>query len=75
MHFGLGNFLFDQTSSIERDSFFDRHYFYDGKYLGVRIETIRRNDDMKIEFLTGAERAKLLKTVFSYSYFNRTFKP
>lgn len=30
---------------------------------------------MKIEFLTGAERAKLLKTVFSYSYFNRTFKP
>ncbi len=75
MHFGLGNFLFDQTSYIERDSFFDRHYFYNGKYLGVRIETIRRNDDMKIEFLTGVDRAELLKTVFSYSYFNRTFKP
>ena len=74
MHFGLGNFLFDQTSQIERDSFFDRHVFYDGKYLGVVIETIRRADDMKISFLDGAERAELLRTVFKYSIFERTFQ-
>lgn len=74
MHFGLGNFLFDQTSKIERDSFFDRHYFYNGKYLGVAIETIRREDDMKISVLDGAERAELLKTIFNYSVFKRVFQ-
>ena len=74
MHFGLGNFLFDQTSKIERDSFVDRHYFYNGKYLGVAIETIRRGDDMKISFLSGSERAELLKTVFNYSVFKRVFQ-
>lgn len=74
IHFGLGNFLFDQTSAVERDSFLDRHIFYDGRYLGVVLETIRRGDDMRISRLRGGERSEFLKTIFKYSIFKRTFK-
>lgn len=74
IHFGLGNFLFDQTSAVERDSFLDRHIFYDGRYLGVVLETIRRGDDMRILRLRGSERSAFLKTIYNFSIFKRTFK-
>lgn len=73
IHYGLGNLLFDQTSLIERDSFFDRHYFYSGKYIGNALETIRLEESMQVRFLTGTERTDLLNTVLAASSWDRVF--
>ena len=64
IHFGLGNLLFDQMSDIERTSFFDRHYFYDGKYLGNHLETIILENYSQPRFLTSEEREKFLNLIF-----------
>ena len=74
IHFGLGNLLFDQISDIERDSFFDRHYFYNGKYIGNVLETIRQQETMQPRFLRVSERQSLLKTVFGTSNWKRVFE-
>lgn len=64
IHFGLGNLLFDQMSDVERTSFFDRHYFYDGRYLGNHLETIILENYSQPRFLTETERDKFLKLIF-----------
>lgn len=64
IHFGLGNLLFDQMSDVERTSFFDRHYFYDGRYLGNHLETIILENYSQPRFLNETEREKFLKLIF-----------
>ena len=64
IHFGLGNLLFDQMSDVERTSFFDRHYFYDGRYIGNHLETITLENYSQPRFLTQAEREKFTKMIF-----------
>lgn len=74
IHYGLGNLLFDQTSPIERDSFFDRHYFYEGRYLGNYLETIRLEESMQVRFLNALERDTLMSTILSTCSWNRVFQ-
>lgn len=64
IHFGLGNLLFDQMSDVERTSFFDRHYFYDGRYIGNQLETIMLENYSQLRFLDSEERAAFLSLIF-----------
>lgn len=74
IHFGLGNLLFDQMSDLERDSFFDRHYFYDGRYISTVLETIRLEDYSQPRFLTRKKRADFLNLMFDTCTWQRAFE-
>ena len=73
IHFGLGNLLFDQMSDVERTSFFDRHYFYDGRYLGNRLETIILENYSQPRFLDAGERKAFLELIFGTCGWNEVF--
>lgn len=69
IHYGLGNLFFDQYNTIPgtNDAFMDRHVFYDGRYIGTELLTIRFIDYAKPVFMTAEERLALLETVFAAS--------
>lgn len=69
LHYGLGNLFFDQVFSMDatRDAFIDRHIFYDGRYIGTELLTIRFVDYARSRPMTPAERQALLKIVFDAS--------
>lgn len=69
IHFGLGNLFFDQYNIYEQtnDAFIDRHVFYDGRYLGVELLTIRFVDYARSRPMTVEERAALLEIIFKAS--------
>ena len=73
IHYGLGNLLFDQMSDVERTSFFDRHYFYDGRYLGNQLETIILENYSQPRFLTPDEREAFLSLIFDTCSWKGTF--
>ncbi|MHC1772656.1 MAG: CapA family protein [Flexilinea sp.] len=74
IHFGLGNLLFDQMSDVERDSFFDRHYFYNGKYIGNILETIRLENYSQPRFLKGDERSSFLNLILNTCSWDKAFQ-
>jgi hypothetical protein len=69
IHYGLGNLFFDQYGLQPETelAFIDRHVFYEGRYLGVELITIRFVDSARPRFMTPGERADFLATVFSAS--------
>ena len=69
IHFGLGNLFFDQLglSPGTEQAFIDRHVFYDERYLGVELLTIRFEDYARARPMTEAERIDLLLSVFGAS--------
>ncbi len=73
IHYGLGNLLFDQMSDMERTSFFDRHYFYDGRYIGSQLETIRLENYSQQRFLLEDERAEFLEKIFGTCSWDEVF--
>jgi poly-gamma-glutamate synthesis protein (capsule biosynthesis protein) len=73
IHYGLGNLLFDQMSDVERTSFFDRHYFYNGRYLGNQLETIILENYSQPRFLTETERAAFLEMIFGTCTWREVF--
>ena len=73
IHYGLGNLLFDQMSDVERTSFFDRHYFYDGRYLGNQLETIILENYSQPRFLSPEERARFLDLIFDTCTWREAF--
>ena len=73
IHFGLGNLLFDQMSDVERTSFFDRHYFYNGRYLGNRTETIILENYSQPRFLEPEEREAFLSMIFDTCSWKEVF--
>ncbi|MBR6090676.1 MAG: CapA family protein [Anaerolineaceae bacterium] len=73
IHYGLGNLLFDQMSDVERTSFFDRHYFYDGRYLGNHLETIILENYSQPRFLDPEEREAFLNLIFGTCSWQETF--
>jgi poly-gamma-glutamate synthesis protein (capsule biosynthesis protein) len=64
IHYGLGNLFFDQMTGWNRQGFIDRHYFYDGKYIGTQLVTVMLEDYAQPRLMTDAERAKLLTQIF-----------
>jgi poly-gamma-glutamate synthesis protein (capsule biosynthesis protein) len=76
IHYGLGNLFFDQMTYIlpsnevideTRREFYDRHVFYDGRYLGVELLTGILEDYSRPRPMTEAERTVFLSDYFYYS--------
>lgn len=67
VHYGLGNFLFDQMYEGNRRGFLDRHIFYDGKYINTELLTIILEDGAQPRMMNDTERAALLEKVFAQS--------
>lgn len=71
IHYGLGNLFFDQyqfcTDNACDDGFIDRHVFYDGRYIGTELLTIRFVDYARPRLMTPPEREELLDKVFTAS--------
>jgi poly-gamma-glutamate synthesis protein (capsule biosynthesis protein) len=71
IHYGLGNLFFDQISKrgprLTENEFIDRHVFYDGRYLGVELFSMRLIDYARPRYMTQTERNKLLTMYFEES--------
>jgi poly-gamma-glutamate synthesis protein (capsule biosynthesis protein) len=68
IHYGLGNLFFDQMWSLgTRQEFIDRHVFYDGRYLGLEVQTAMLEDYARPRPMTAAERRELLEATFAVS--------
>ncbi len=76
IHYGLGNLFFDQMTYIlpsgevideTRREFYDRHVFYDGRYIGTELLTAMLEDYARPRPMTEAERATFLSDYFYYS--------
>ena len=66
VHYGLGNLFFDQMFSMEtRQTFVDRHVFYDGKYIGTELLTYINEDYARPRLMTDSERTQFLKRIFN----------
>ena len=72
VHYGLGNFLFDQMYEGNRRGFLDRHIFYDGKYISTELMTIILEDGAQPRPMNTAERQALLEAVFEKSNWSQT---
>lgn len=65
IHYGLGNLFFDQVNPIGvRQTFIDRHVFYEGRYLGVVVQTAFLEDFARPRPMTLKERQELLGLLF-----------
>ena len=70
IHYGLGNFLFDQMDFPvvgTRREFIDRHIIYDGKYINTEILTALLVDWSRPTPMDPADRAQFLDDLFSAS--------
>lgn len=70
IHYGLGNFLFDQMDipvvGTKRE-FVDRHIIYNGKYINTEVLTAMLTDWSRPVPMDEEERAQLLSDIFEAS--------
>jgi hypothetical protein len=71
VHFGLGNFFFDQMSPLEQREMIDLHYFNNGRYISTQFLTGILEDSSKPRPMTIAERENLLYQIFEYSVWEK----
>lgn len=70
IHWGTGNIFFgDQNATGAKQTFVDRHVFYDNQYLGVDLRTAFIVDDSQPVPMTPEQRSELLNTLFAVSIF------
>lgn len=67
IHYGLGNFLFDQMVDLNRREFIDRHIIYDGEYINTELLTALLVDWSRPTPMNELERTQLLEEVFTAS--------
>jgi poly-gamma-glutamate synthesis protein (capsule biosynthesis protein) len=68
IHYGLGNFFFDQMDMLgTRQSFIDTYFIYDGRMLSVELFTSLIENYCCPRAMTEAERAQLLQSTFQAS--------
>jgi len=68
IHYGLGNFLFDQMWSLgTRQEFVDRHVFYRGQHISTELLTLMLEDYSQPRPMTSQERSDLLQSIFRAS--------
>lgn len=66
--YGLGNFFFDQMwSQATREGLIPRHTIYDGRHLSTKLLTTVLEDFAQPRWASEAERAALLRRVFTAS--------
>lgn len=70
--YGLGNLFFDQLDVVEHGekALIAMHVIYAGRYISTELYTIQFVDFAKPRFMTLAERADFLNTLFSASLWN-----
>jgi poly-gamma-glutamate synthesis protein (capsule biosynthesis protein) len=81
IHYGIGNLFFDQMDNPvdgqvvtgQRNEFYDRHVFYDGKYISTELLTGMLYDYSQPHLMTPDERTAFLQEIFgvSFSYFQQ----
>lgn len=67
IHYGPGNLFFDQMDRPivgTREEFIDRHYFYNGRYLGTELVTALLEDFARPRPMTADERTDFLTRIF-----------
>lgn len=70
IHWGTGNIFFgDQEATGAKQTFVDRHVFYDNQYLGTDLRTAFIVDDSQPVPMTPEQRSELLNTLFDVSVF------
>lgn len=67
IHYGLGNFLFDQMEPVNKREFVDRHIIYDGKYMGTELLTATLTDWSRPVPMDESQRSSFLTEMFSAS--------
>jgi len=70
IHYGLGNFLFDQMDypvTGTRREFIDRHIIYNGRYINTELLTAYLTDWSKPVPMTPEERSQFLTDIFKAS--------
>ena len=67
IHYGLGNFLFDQMEPENIREFYDRHIIYNGRYLGTELLTATLTQWSRPVPMTQNERSSFLEEIFSAS--------
>jgi poly-gamma-glutamate synthesis protein (capsule biosynthesis protein) len=70
IHYGLGNLFFDQMDYPvvgTRREFYDKHFFYDGKYISTLVFTGMLEDYAQPRPMTADERSKFLSDIFAAS--------
>jgi poly-gamma-glutamate synthesis protein (capsule biosynthesis protein) len=77
IHFGLGNFMFDQMAyegvpgdNIRRE-FIDRHIIYNGKYISTQLLTAQLVDWAQPNPMTEQQRVDFLTDVFNGSLWSK----
>jgi hypothetical protein len=64
VHYGLGNLFFDQMNEYNRREFIDRHYFYEGKYIGTELLTAMLEDYSRPRPMKAAEHYQFMEEIF-----------
>lgn len=66
IHYGLGNLFFDQFGlmSDTDKAFIDRHIFYDNRYIGTELLTVKFTDYSTPRWMTDSERIAMLNQLF-----------
>jgi len=67
IHYGLGNFLFDQMWEPNRNEFIDRHIIYDGKYINTELLTAILMDWSQPTSMDAEQRAQFLSEIYQAS--------
>ena len=67
IHYGLGNFLFDQMWDPNRNEFIDRHIIYDGKYINTELLTAYLMDWSQPTPMDQESRERFLEEIFNAS--------
>ncbi len=67
IHYGLGNFLFDQMEPQNIREFIDRHVIYNGNYIGTEVLTTKLMDWSRPVPMDQTDRALFLEELFNAS--------
>lgn len=69
IHYGLGNLFFDQFGlmSDTDKAFIDRHIFYDNRYIGTELLTVKFTDYSTPRWMSSPEREAMLRQLFESS--------
>lgn len=67
IHYGLGNFLFDQMEPHNIREFYDRHIIYNGKYISSELLTATLTDWSRPVPMNEKERQSFLDELFTVS--------
>lgn len=67
IHYGLGNFLFDQMEPHNIREFYDRHIIYNGKYISTELLTATLTDWSRPVPMNDKDRQSFLDELFTAS--------